>query len=308
MPAARPLLLIALFTLLAGPATADVPASTIDSLEVSRSGNTITAAGVATIGNASDTTVGTDVTGDAKTASSFGVPEVPLTGLGMDLTSAKIKHDAVGNKLIFTLGIADPIEQTFTLPEAIAYHWLIKVTNGDTSIYYQLQAMRSGQYENTLPNPNPRFLVNSCGSLASGTPNCFEVAGYVEGVMANGIVQWNVPVALIGAFDGATIEQSGPGQVRSIFSASGAAYFGGHGDQIETVPYVVGPSVHVGIRKATADPLLTPYQTLAAVGADGSFVGKIAVPKTPGSYVVSVRACHGDSRGCVTRESAPIQV
>jgi hypothetical protein len=307
MPA-RPLLLLALPLLLAGPASADVPASTIDSLSVSRSGNTITADGIATIGNASDATVGTDVTGDAKTQSSFGAPEVSLSGLGMDLTSAKIKHDTVGNRLIFTLGVADPIDQTFTLPEVIAYHWLIKVTNGDTSIYYQLQAMRSGQYERTLPSADPRFLVNSCGSLASGTPNCFEMAGYVEGAMANGIVQWNVPVALIGAFDGATIEQSGEGQVRSLFSASGAAYFGGHGDSIETVPYVVGPAVHVGIRKSTQDPLLTKYETLAAVGPDGSFVGKIAAPKTPGSYVVSVRACDGDSRGCAIRDSAPIQI
>jgi hypothetical protein len=308
MPAARPLLLLALPLLLAAPASADVPASSIDSLTVSRSGNTITADGIATIGNASDAIVGTDVTGDAKTQSSFGIPSVPLTGLGMDLTSAKIKHDAVANRLIFTLGIADPIDQTFTLPEVVGYHWLIKVTNGDTSIYYQLQAMRSGQYERTLPSADPRFVVNSCGSLASGTPNCFEFAGYVDGAMANGIVQWSVPVALIGAFDGATIEQSASGEVRSIFSASGAAYFGGHGDQIETVPYVVGPAVHLGIRKATQDPSATKYDTLAAVGPDGSFVGKMAAPKTPGSYVVSVRACDGDSRGCVVRDAAPIQI
>ncbi len=308
MPVVRPLLLIALVVVLAVPATADVPASTIDSLTVSRSGNTITAGGTATIGNASDAMVGTDVSGDARTASSFGIPSQSLAGIGMDLTSARIKHDAAGDRLLFSLTIADPIQQTFTLPEVIAYHWLIKVTNGDTSIYYQLQAMRSGQYENTLPNPGPRFLVNSCGSLSSGAPNCFELAGYVEGVMANGIVQWNVPVALIGAFDGATIEQSASGQVRSIFSASGAAYVGNHGDQIETVPYVVGPVVHVGTRKATQTPDLTKYETAAALGPDGSFVGKLASPKTPGSYIVSVRACHGDSRGCAVRDSAAIEI
>ena len=306
MPAVRTMLVSLAVVLSVAPASA-APASTIDSLAVSRSGNTITVDGIASIGDASDAVVGSDVTGDARTASSFGVPSQSLAGLGMDLTSARIKHNASANILSFSLGIADAIEQTFTLPELIAYHWLIKVTNGDASIYYQLQAMRSGQYENTLPNPGPRFLVNSCGSLASGAPSCFELAGYVDGVMANGIVQWNVPVALIGAFDGAVIEQYAAGQVRSIFSASGAAYFGGHGDQIETVPYVVGPAVHVGIRKASQAPDQTAYQTLAALGPDGSFVGKIAVPKTPGAYIVSVRACNGDSTGCATRE-APLQV
>jgi hypothetical protein len=63
----------------------------------------------------------------------------------------------------------------------------------------------------------------------------------------------------------------------------------------------------MGTRKATQDPSQTVYKTLAALGPDGSFVGKIAAPTTPGSYVVSVRACNGDSRGCVTRE-APIQI
>ncbi|MGH2710186.1 MAG: hypothetical protein ACRDH9_03155 [Actinomycetota bacterium] len=306
MPAVRTVLVSLAVLLIAAPASAD-PASTVDSLAVSRSGNTITAEGVATIGDASDAVVGTDATGDAKTASSFGVPSQSLAGLGMDLTSAKIKNNGSANTLTFTLGIHDPIQETFTLPEVIAYHWLIKVTNGDTSIYYQLQAMRSGQYENTLPNPGPRFLVNSCGSLASGTPNCFELAGYVDGVMANGIVLWIVPVALIGAFDGATIEQSAAGQVRSIFSASGAAYVGNHGDQIETVPYVVGPAVHVGIRKSAQGPELTKYETLAALGPDGSYVGKIAVPKTAGSYIVSVRACNGIITACATRE-APLLI
>jgi hypothetical protein len=291
------LLVAALLVSVAAPAAAEVPASTIDSLAASVSGNTITAEGVATLADASDAVVGTDVTGDARLNPAAGDP-VPLTGLGMDLTSARIRHNAASNQLLFTLGIADPMDQTFTIPELVGYHWLIKVTNGASSIYYQLQAMRSGQYERTVPSADPLFRVNSCGSLASGNPSCFEVAGHVEGVMAGGIVQWNVPVALIGAFDGATIEQSASGQVRSIFSTSGAAYVGGHGDTIETVPYVVGPAVHLGIRKSTQDPSLTLYPTQAALGPDGSFVGKIATPKTPGTYVVSVRACHGHTEGC----------
>ena len=295
------LLLAAIFASVAAPAAAEVPASSMDSLAVSVSGNTITAEGIATIADASDVIVGTDATGDAQLNPAAGDP-VSLAGLGMDLTTARIRHDATGNRLLFTLGIADPIEQTFTIPELVGYHWLIKVTNGDTSIYYQLQAMRSGQYERTLPSADPLFRVNSCGSLASGNPNCFEVAGHVEGVMSDGIVQWNIPVALIGAYDGATIEQSAGGQVRSIFSASGAAYVGGHGDTIETVPYVVAPSVHMGIRKATQDPSLTLYSTLAALGPDGSFVGKLATPKTPGTYVVSARACNGHVGGCATRD------
>lgn len=307
MPAARPLLLLVLPVLLASPASADVPASSIDALTVTRSGNTITAEGLATIGNASDAEVGTDVTGDPKINSTI-VPPVPLTGLGMDLTSAKIRHDVVGDKLVFTLSIADPMDQTFTLPELVAYHWLIKVTNGGSSIFYLLQSMRSGQYDRAVPNPEPLFRVNSCGTLASGAPNCFQTAAFVPGVMANGIVQWQVPVSLIGAFDGAMIEQGEANGVYSVINASGAAFSKGYGDLMEASPYVVGPAVHVGIRKTTQDPTTMKYDTLAALGPDGSFVGKITTPKTAGSYVVSVRACHGDSRGCAVRDSAPIQV
>jgi hypothetical protein len=307
MPAARYTLLLALILATALPSSADTPASSVDSLSASVSGNTITAEGVATIAGSADVVVGTDAQGDAATHSSFGIPSVPLTGLGMDMTSASIKQDPANDRLVFTLKIADPMDQIFTLPEVIAYHWLIKVTNGSSSIYYQLQAMRSGQYERTLPSAAPRFLVNSCSSLASGDPNCFELAGYVDGVMANGIVQWQVPVSLIGAFRGSTIVQSAPGQVRSIFSASGAAYFADHGDTIETLPYVVGPAVHIGIRKSNQDPELTKYQDLAALGPDGTFVGKIARPSTPGAYVLSARACNGDPSSCATRE-VPLQI
>jgi hypothetical protein len=222
----------------------------------------------------------------------------------MDLTSARIRHSGGNGVLTFTLAVADPIDQTFTAPEAIAYHWLIKVTNGSSEIFYQLQAMRSGQYERTLPSADPLFRVNSCGALASGTPNCFEVAGIVDGSMSGGLVQWHVPVALIGAFDGALIQQSASGSVRSLFSASGAAYVGGGGDFVETTPYVVAPSVHVAVHRANLQPA---FRDRAALGADGTFVGKVRTPSLPGSYVVSVRACHGDIRGCAVR-STPIEI
>jgi hypothetical protein len=118
MPVARSILVAISVIGLAGTAMANVPPSTIDSLSVTRSGGTVTVEGASTLGNASDSVVGTDVTGDAK-ISSTTIPPVPLTGLGMDLTSARIRHVPTGDQLIFTLTIADPMQQTFTRGKAV---------------------------------------------------------------------------------------------------------------------------------------------------------------------------------------------
>jgi hypothetical protein len=239
------------------------------------------------------------VTGDAGFQDG-SVPPVPMSGLGLDISSAKIERKPSDHQLWFTLGIADPMAGVFTLPEVTHYHWLIKVTNDSESVYYLLQAMRTGQYDRPVfPSADPLFRVNACAKLATGAPNCFDHLAFVKGKMADGIVQWQVPTGIISAFRGAVIESTA---VYSTIGFDGATYFTGPPtDSIDVAPYVVGPSVAIAITD-TLDPGAVPvFDTTAALGDDGSFVGKLTSPG-PGDYVVSVRACNGDSRGCATTD------
>jgi hypothetical protein len=297
--ARAPLAALVAVLLLGGTARADVPASSLSDVQVSRSGNTLTVTGTASIADASTSVLGTDATGDA--AYDASVTKIPLTGLGLDITSAKVERKRSADELWFSLGIADPMTGVFTLPEVTHYHWLIRVTNGSTSVYYLLQAMRSGQYDRQIfPSADPLFRVNACGSLASGAPSCFNQLALVQGQMANGVVQWKVPVGIIGAFSGALIQSTA---VYSTLGASGASYFSGPGvDTLAVAPYVMGPAVAVDVRDAQDTETAPTYPSSASLGPDGSFVAKLAAPTQPGDYIVSVRACDGDTRGCAVTE------
>ena len=286
-------LTLAALPILIGPASA-VPASTLTNVQVSQSGHTITVTGTAGISDASVASF-SDVTGDARFQDG-AIGPVPTSGLGLDISSAKIERKPAQHQLWFTMGIADPMPSVFTLPEVTHYHWLIKVTNDSETVYYLLQAMRTGQYDRPVfPSADPLFRVNACSSLASGAPSCFDQLRFVDGTMANGIVQWRVPVGIISGFHGAVIEST---SVYTTMGFDGATYFDNPGtDTIAVPPYVVGPSVALAITDASAPDAAPAFDTLAALGGDGSFVGKLASPG-PGDDTVWVRACEGDSRGC----------
>jgi len=296
MPVARTCLVIAILILAPAATAAEVPASSVDELAVTRSGDTLTVNGTATISDASDAVVGTDPAGDPQ------YRDVPVEDVGADVVSARIHHRPALHELWFTLDIADPMPTTFTIPEVIHYHWLIEVTNGEDSAVFLLQAMRSGQYDRPIPSADPLFRVNACSLNSAGTPSCFNTLRHVDGVMANGIVQWQVPVEDIQAFSGATIAPYRDGAVVK-YGASGATYGSPGFDEIETLPFVVGPAVALGIQSADLEggtPIL--HTTPTALGPDGTFTGKLATPGLPGDYVLSARVCHGDARGCGTRE------
>jgi hypothetical protein len=288
----------AALTLFALPAYADVPASTVTNVAVSQSGKTITVTGTAGIADASVAAF-TDPAGDVQFSDGL-VPPVPMSGLGLDISSARIERKPTLHQMWFTLGIADPIANVFTLPEVTHYHWLIRVTNEDESVYYLLQAMRTGQYDRPVfPDVAPLFRVNACGALANGAPSCFDHLRFVDGTMAGGIVQWRVPAGLIAAFRGATIESTA---VYSTIGFDGATYFTDPPtDSIAVAPYVVGSNVAVAITDASNPEAQPVFDTLAVRGEDGGFVGKLTSPDA-GDYLVSVRACNGDSRGCAVSQ------
>ena len=65
----------------------------------------------------------------------------------------------------------------------------------------------------------------------------------------------------------------------------------------------MGSAVALDIRDATDESAAPVYPEHAALGRDGTFVGKLDVPDLSGSYILSARACHGDGRGCAVVET-----
>lgn len=270
-----------------------VPRTTVDDVSVTQTGSTLTVSGHAVFADASTAVVGVDPTGDSG-----------LAGAGLDLTEASIGYSPDTRELTFRAKVADAlVEPLFTLPEATHYLWHIQVTHGNDFKVYQLMAMRSGQYNRTVPYPDYLFRVNGCGKTASGEPSCFTVAGTVPGSMANGVIQWKVPAALIGAYPGAVIAQPQARGVYGVETALGATGFtyareGDVGDLLTPQPYIVDRSVGVGLRAASAPPDSLQFSTVASVGPDGTFAAKLASPTAPGEYVVGTRACHGVHDSC----------
>lgn len=279
--------LLAVATLVApSAAAADYPpASTVDALSVTRDGGTLTVQGAATFGDASAAVVGVDPATDAA-----------YKGIGGELESAEIRHDE--ETLVFRLAIADPLPQVFTLPEFTHYHWQIVVTDEEGSTPYLLQAMRTGQYDRIVPWIDPLFRVNACTALASGSPSCFSHLAYVDGSMADGVVEWRVPRRVIGVQQGDTIAP-GPNAIEVEGGASGAAYGTPLIDTMTPESYVVGPAVHVRARYASG---ITAAVRHASVGPDGTFVVKL--PAVAGTATVTATACRGLATACGDRTVA----
>ena len=266
--------------------------SSVTELRATRAGNTLTVEGAATFFDASTATVAVDPAGDTT-----------RPGIGTDVTAAKIRRDVGLDELAFSLNIADELPGVFTLPEVVHYHWHITVTHGTRKQQFLIQAMRSGQKGRVTPNSDPMFRVVGCVTQATGSVLCDGTVATVRGTMAAGVVEWHVPIAAIGALPGAIIQQ-GPGGVLVQPGASGYAYVSGETstfDNVTTSPYVVGPSVVVGLRRS-GTPFDDAQQThVAVVGPDGTFTSKLPV-KPPGEYLITARACQGDRAACGAAE------
>jgi hypothetical protein len=283
----------ALVGVLTMPAGAS-PTSSIDRVSASLSGNTLTAEGAATFSEA--VPVWTDAAGDARRA-----------GIGSDVTSATIGRVAAEDALAFTLAIADPLPEVFTVPELVHYHWYIAVTNGTRTQHYLLQAMRTGQQGRTVPNVNTLIRVVACVQQQTGSVLCDGTIRHVPGTMADGKVEWRVPVGVIGAYPGAVVAE-GPNGVLVQPGASGFAYVSGDNttlDTLKTGTYVVGPSVALSVRRAGTTGVTPTYA--ASLGPDGSFVGKLPAPRASGDYILSARACWGDAVACGVQD-IPLQM
>lgn len=226
-----------------------------------------------------------------------GTDDASRAPIGDDLTTLLISRpDPFDPTVTFTLGVAN--EPPVGLPEALVYSWTFRVrTAGGPSTTYELSAKRAVQVDG--PRIGPVFKLHACDAQWP----C-PVIDILTGTMANGVVEWDVPLTAIGAQVGSVINGS---QAKVIFVSeyrtpvrSGRVLF----DQTPAseVGYTVpGPSVRVGIAPAGTAPENVALTVDGSLDNDGTFTGQLAAPSVPGDYVVAAKACHpADSCGLAT--------
>lgn len=224
-------------------------------------------------------------------------------GLGGDLTSATVaRPKAEQERLAFTLGIADQPDEG-GIPEAIEYNWYLEVRDrgyaGDCEpgaadpqcADYWLQAMRSDQATNP-GNLEPVYLLRQCEGIL--IISMCPVVDRFTGVMENGIVQVDVPMAAIRAEEGGTVLTTG---VTVTFGATSLVLLPGpdSADELSPDAYTVpSPEVRLGLAPAGSPDEEIELPVAASVSPDGSFAGALdTTGLPPGSYRVVVEACFG---------------
>jgi plastocyanin len=282
------------------PATAP---TTIDQLQASTSGSTVTISGRATFGGLKALEVGTDPAGDG----AHGLPAV----LGYDLTRASIgQPDASSGDLSFELDLAD-LPPTGGLSDAAVYFWdLNLVPPGGQP--YGFRIMGSLTDLSRVPTPaaeSPSFTVRGCGSEAE---TCTATGAQVDAVMdgdANRITV-TVPTDVLAQVTGKPV----------IGGEIVAGTFGFEGVAVRTDPQtnaIPGPTTdHLTISgsRTVAErevevavvehggPAVSA--TMATPAEDGSFGAELPRP-APGSYLAWARACFGSN--CEMR-SVPVTI
>ena len=262
----------ALLVLAATPGTAASSAD-LTALTASASSTAINVAGKAIF--AGDTVVvGEDAAGDAQ-----------QKAVGADVVGATIELASGGRDLIFTFKIGDQLPAPAFAAPTINYNWGIAVDGKDTGLF--LAAGRAG-LDGIDPSTDPIFAVNQNG------PDGFAPVASVEGKMADGVVQWVVPMSVIGAKPGSMIG-SGYGEVQpgSHGGVPGVItyYTNNLGDYIAVDDYTIPGSVKLGIA-----PEGTPVETIEATTAaafknGGAFAATLPLPAEAGTYTVVARAC-----------------
>lgn len=264
----------ALMLLMAGPAGAG---ATVTDVVAAATGSFVTVTGDASFTDQS-VEVGFDGTGDTL-----------VPGLGTDIgPGVHIARPNAGNSLRFTLDIADQPPVLFGTPELVHYDWEITVDNGGDTDGWRLSANRTAQ--NGQVGVNPVFILYKCAiDPQTGINNCTRNLPLLTGKIADGVVEWNVPLNRIGAQRGSVITSDaidvsfGASRVLWGIPIVDSAFADGY-----TVP---GPRVEVGIGAAGTPPELVAFTETATLSA-GSFTAALPKPGEPGDYVVAARACY----------------
>lgn len=211
-------------------------------------------------------------------------------GVGADVRDLIIERPPGSNALRFTMKIDDQPPTLNGLP-TLVYLWPLNV-NGDEQHFF-LMAGRAGGFPNTSENPGWAVMQN--------TPEGFLPVTDVPGVMGDGMVQWNAPIASLGAKAGDLLAQ---GATSGTASVPAGVRVGVHQlfwlgapqpdnftmEQEYTVP---GAVVKTGIAPAGTDPAAVALTKAATANAStGAFSASLAKPATAGEYIVVAEACY----------------
>jgi len=117
----------------------------------------------------------------------------------------------------------------------------------------------------------------------------------VTGKMQDGVVQWNVPTAKLGAnagsiiedLDGADVTFGGAGALTGLLVFDSASMDGA---------YTVGPTVGLSLRNAAGKQVAAGAGSISDP-ATGAFGGSVSLAGlAPGSYTLVATACNGLSQ------------
>lgn len=261
----------ALLVLPATASSADVAA------EVSSLTASATATGVQVAGKAS-------FAGDAVTLGEDPAGDATQKGIGADITKASVELAPGGRALVFTFDIGDQPPAPVSAGVTINYNWGLVIDGSDTGLF--LSAGRAG-LDGINPTTDPFF------NLSQNGPDGFTHVASLQGKMADGVVQWTVPLSALGAKPGSVIGSYGEVAPGSHAGIPGViTYYNNFGgDAITVDDYTVPGSVMLGIAPAGTPVDQIAATTPASLRSTGSFTGTLPVPASPGTYTVVAVGC-----------------
>lgn len=259
--------------LLVLPATASGAAvsAEVSSVTASATASAISVTGKAIV-SGDPATVGEDPAGDAQ-----------QKGVGADITGATIELVG-GRNLVFTFNIGDQPPAPVGASPTINYNWGLVVNGVDTGLF--LSAGRAG-LDGINPSTDPIF------NLSQNSEDGFLHVATLTGKMADGVVQWTVPMGLLGAQPGSVIGSYGEVAPGSHGGVPGVItyYNNTGGDAITVDDYKVPGSVMLGIAPAGTPIEEISATTPASLRNTGAFSGQLPLPTEPGTYTVVAVAC-----------------
>lgn len=262
-------------------------ATHIDEVAAVVDGDTVTVSGQATFVDV-PTVIGQDATGDA-------IPDGGALPLGHDLTTATIgRPDPFGDALAFTLGVANQPSMVSGVPGAVLYRWPVQVDSAGPIFTLEAFADSVGGCPN--PGIGPCFRVMHYTGMVSAV-RTGDLLAEVPGVMAGGVVQWQVQMSVLNAQPGRAVTPAGTAEV--VIGVGGPGMSFPHPVSVDLDRMSVqqqyrvpSPAVRVGIA-----PIGTPEAEVALAAAtlqgDGAFDAVVGAPEMPGDYVVVAEACYG---------------
>lgn len=264
---------IAVLSALVLPATATGAATSAELTSLTASA---TATGVQVQGKAlfagDAVTVGEDAAGDAQ-----------QPGVGADITAATVELVG-GRNLVFTFAIGDQPPAPVSAAPTINYNWGLVVDGTDSGLF--LSAGRAG-LDGINPSTDPIF------NLSQNGPEGFLHVATLEGKIADGVVQWVVPLNLIGAKPGSVVSSSGEVMPGSHAGVPGVItyYNNTGGDAIDVADYTVPGTVLLGIAPEGTPVEQIDATTPASPRNTGTFSELLPRPAAPGTYTVLAVAC-----------------